>query len=93
MTSLTDIVKVCAGGNNSWAIKDSDLFRARHADYIEDVKATALANKTSLDGILDTTQSPIAKKEEEKGKGELLFMEDVDKYDSFLRKSSYLDSP
>lgn len=31
--------------------------------------------------------------EEEKTTGELLFMEDVEKYDSFLRKSTYLDSP
>ena len=44
-------------------------------------------------GILNSSQSPIRKEEEKVNNGDLLFMEDVEKYDSFLKKSCVLDSP
>ena len=44
---------------------------------------------------LNSSHSPIEPLEEEKdgANDNLLFMEDVENYDSLLRKSSYLDSP
>ena len=65
-------------------------FREKHEQYIEEYK---VERQAANDKILNTSTSPIKMIEEEKTTGELLFMEDVEKYDSFLRKSTYLDSP
>lgn len=48
--------------------------------------------KGELENILNSSQSPIRHTEEDK-EPDLLFMEDEAKYDSLLRKSSFLDSP
>ena len=59
---------------------------------MQDFKASKAVNTMGTHGILTSDQSPIKRQDEEK-EGDFLFNEDVDKYESFLRKSTYLDSP
>ena len=56
-------------------------------------KRVASSKETNAQGFLNSSQSPIKNEEEKVNNGDLLFEEDVDKYDSFLKKSCVLDSP
>lgn len=67
---MKDIVGVFAGGNTSWAIKDSEAFKLQQIELFEETKKFNASKKVGLSGILNSSQSVIKREEDN---SELLF--------------------
>ena len=94
VNQLAEIVSIYAGGNSSWAVRDADTFQARQSILAQEFEEKRAKRKGELENIiLNSSQSPIRHTDGDDKDADLLFMEDEAKYDSLLRKSSFLDSP